>query len=103
MIEPNERDKPSLTWMIFEDNVTWAIPKRPKFVITGTQTDIEKLIERIEFSRIAVGYPMAPDTHLTAEPIRMFESIDKYNELETAHYKKCIDADIKHRARCSFT
>jgi hypothetical protein len=91
------------TWMIFEDNKTWAVPKRPKFVIKGSSQEIDSLIKRLEMTRYALGHNLAQDTHLSAEPIRTFESVDSYDAQEKAHFEAMLLNDVRMRATVSFS
>jgi hypothetical protein len=93
---------PRLVWMIFEDNQTWAVPKRPKFIIEGTSEDVDALITEIEFSRTAMGAAMARDTRLVAEPIRLFADVEQYRACERAVFESRMISELNHRTRVGF-
>ena len=90
-------------WMVYEDNETWAVPKRPKFVIRDTAEKIDELIKHMEYSRDCMGQQSARDTHFSAEPIREFESVEVYKQLEDAYIQGMIEAERARFFRQMYT
>lgn len=86
------------TWMVYEDNQTWAIPKRPKFVIKGTTEAVDRLVKQLNYDREEQGQPMLRDTKMTADIIRSFDSVEQYNELVEAKRQSIYEDELNRRA-----
>ena len=66
-------------WMLYQEDNTWAIPKRPMFVVQGTREEVDLLAKGLEHdARIHGG--LKPGKRITAEPIMRFESPEAFRD-----------------------
>jgi hypothetical protein len=89
--------------MVYEENKTWAVPKRPKFVVEdASRSEMEEFIGHLKFSDNSMSPALSRDTYLTFEPIRSFETVDDYFEKEKIFCDNMYRAELELRSKKTF-
>lgn len=89
-------------WMCYEDHNTYAVPKKPRFMIRATAEEMDQLMSDLECLRIGVEDVTKLDTKFTYEGLPFFSSVDVYHATARAVAQRRIEVEISRRSAVSF-
>ena len=88
-------------WMIYQNDETWVIPKRPMFVVQGTKEAVNHLVEGLERDTRIHG-ALKYGERITAEPIMRFESPEAFRDEQKRRLDALSERELRGHVGGSF-